>query len=71
MLGQSGKELGSREIRVTGDKVTIDELLATLVTSVSFDLAPEQEIPGVLVANINRSSRFLRKGEVSALLAYL
>lgn len=64
MLAQSGRELGSRELRVTSDKVTIDELLATLVTGLSFELAPEQEIPGVLVANINRSSRFLRKGEV-------
>jgi hypothetical protein len=64
VLAQSGRELGSRELRVTSDKVTIDELLATLVTGLSFELAPEQEIPGVLVANINRSSRFLRKGEV-------
>lgn len=64
-MTQTGKVLTSREIQVAKDKVTIDGMQATLVTGLTFDLAPEQEIPGVLVANINRSSRFLKKGEAS------
>ena len=65
-MAPSGRVIGARDIRISSDKVTIEELLVTVITGITFNLAPENDILGVIVAHINRTNKFVRKNEVSS-----
>ena len=57
--------IGATELKVSTDRVTIEELAVELVTGLSMSLSLEKEIPSMLVARIDRHTKLRQKYQVS------
>ena len=56
--------IGATELKVSTDRVTIEELAVELVTGLSMSLSLEKEIPSMLVARIDRHTKLRQKYQV-------
>ena len=64
MLSRLGRVIGATELKVSTDRVTIEELAVELVTGISMSLSLEKEIPSMLVARIDRHTKLRHRYQV-------
>ena len=67
VISRSGRVLGTKEVRVGNDKVSLERLEVAMVTGLQMDLEPEPELPGTLVARMSRTSQLRKKYQVGGL----